>query len=40
MIPDMINISEAKIHERYGLAQLIFSKTPSLLRIEHILTSN
>jgi len=26
MIPDMINISEAKLHDRYGLAQLIFPK--------------
>ncbi|MEJ2629025.1 MAG: IS4 family transposase [bacterium] len=26
MIPDMVNISEAKLHDRYGLAQLIFSK--------------
>ena len=26
MIPDMINISEAKMHDRYGLAQLIFPK--------------
>lgn len=26
MILDMINISEAKVHERYGLAQLIFPK--------------
>lgn len=26
MIPDMINITEAKIHDRHGLAQLIFPK--------------
>lgn len=26
MIPDMINITEAKVHDRYGLAQLIFPK--------------
>lgn len=26
MIPDMVNISEAKLHDRYGLAQLIFPK--------------
>jgi len=26
MIPDMINISEAKLHDRYGLAQLVFPK--------------
>jgi IS4 transposase len=26
MIPDMINISEAKVHDRYGLSQLIFPK--------------
>lgn len=26
MIPDMVNITEAKIHDRYGLAQLIFPK--------------
>lgn len=25
-IPDMVNISEAKLHDRYGLAQLIFPK--------------
>lgn len=27
MIPDMINITEAKVHDRYGLAQLIFPKS-------------
>jgi len=26
MIPDMVNITEAKLHDRYGLAQLIFVK--------------
>lgn len=26
MIPDMVNITEAKLHDRYGLAQLIFPK--------------
>ena len=26
MIPDMVNISEAKLHDRYGLAQLVFPK--------------
>ncbi|MCO5267282.1 MAG: IS4 family transposase [Brumimicrobium sp.] len=26
MIPDMINITEAKMHDRYGLSQLIFPK--------------
>ena len=25
-IPDLVNISEAKIHDRYGLGQLVFSK--------------
>lgn len=27
MIPDMVNITEAKLHDRYGLAQLIFPKS-------------
>ncbi len=26
MIPDMVNITEAKLHDRYGLTQLIFPK--------------
>jgi hypothetical protein len=26
MIPDVVNITEAKLHDRHGLAQLIFSK--------------
>ena len=26
MIPDIINITEAKLHDRYGLAQLVFPK--------------
>jgi hypothetical protein len=26
MIPEVVNISEAKVHDRYGLEQLIFSK--------------
>jgi len=26
MIPDIVNITEAKLHDRYGLAQLIFPK--------------
>jgi hypothetical protein len=26
MIPDVVNITEAKVHDRYGLKQLIFSK--------------
>lgn len=26
MIPDLVNITEAKLHDRYGLAQLIFPK--------------
>jgi hypothetical protein len=26
MIPDMVNITEAKLHDRYGLSQLIFPK--------------
>lgn len=26
MIPDLVNISEAKLHDRYGLAQLVFPK--------------
>ncbi len=26
MLPDMINITEAKLHDRYGLEQLIFPK--------------
>ena len=26
MIPDMINISEAKLHDRYGLAEMVFPK--------------
>lgn len=26
MIPDIVNITEAKLHDRYGLAQLVFSK--------------
>ena len=26
MIPDMVNISEAKLHDRYGLSQLVFPK--------------
>lgn len=26
MLPDIINISEAKLHDRYGLAELIFQK--------------
>jgi hypothetical protein len=31
MIPDMINISEAKTHDRYGLAQLIFPKNTIII---------
>jgi len=27
MIPDMVNISEAKVHDRHGLSQLIFPKS-------------
>jgi hypothetical protein len=27
MIPDIVNITEAKVHDRYGLAQLIFPKS-------------
>jgi len=27
MLPEMVNITEAKIHDRYGLAQLIFAKS-------------
>ena len=26
MIPDMVNISEAKLHDRYGLAEMVFPK--------------
>jgi hypothetical protein len=26
MLPDMINITEAKEHDRHGLAQLVFPK--------------
>ncbi len=26
MIPDVVNITEAKVHDRYGLEQLIFPK--------------
>jgi hypothetical protein len=26
MIPEVVNISEAKIHDRYGLKQLVFQK--------------
>lgn len=26
MIPEVVNISEAKLHDRYGLSQLVFSK--------------
>lgn len=26
MLPDMVNITEAKVHDRYGLNQLVFSK--------------
>ncbi len=26
MIPDVVNISQAKVHDCYGLAQLIFPK--------------
>jgi hypothetical protein len=26
MIPDVVNISQAKVHDRYGLEQLIFPK--------------
>ena len=26
MIPDVVNITEAKLHDRYGLKQLIFPK--------------
>lgn len=26
MLPDVVNISEAKVHDRYGLKQLIFPK--------------
>jgi hypothetical protein len=31
MIPDMINISEAKTHDRYGFAQLIFPKNTIII---------
>jgi len=31
MIPDMINITEAKTHDRYGLAQLIFPKNTVII---------
>ncbi len=31
MIPDMINISEAKIHDRYGLTQLVFPKNTIII---------
>lgn len=31
MIPDMINITEAKVHDRYGLAQLIFPKNTIII---------
>jgi len=26
MLPDMVNITEAKVHDRYGLGQLVFAK--------------
>ena len=26
MIPEIVNISEAKVHDRYGLKQLVFPK--------------
>jgi hypothetical protein len=26
MIPDVVNITKAKLHDRYGLGQLIFAK--------------
>ena len=26
MLPEVVNISEAKVHDRYGLKQLIFPK--------------
>lgn len=26
MLPDMVNITEAKVHDRYGLSQLVFAK--------------
>lgn len=31
MIPDMLNITEAKVHDRYGLQQLIFPKNTIIL---------
>ena len=38
MIPDIVNITEAKVHDRYGLEQLSLSlKTLLLLKIEPIL---
>jgi hypothetical protein len=26
MIPDVVNITQAKLHDRYGLEQLVFAK--------------
>jgi len=31
MIPDMVNITEAKVHDRHGLAQLIFPKNTIII---------
>jgi hypothetical protein len=31
MLPDMINITEAKVHDRYGLNQLVFAKNTIII---------
>lgn len=35
MIPEMINITEAKIHDRYGVAQLVFPKDTIIVGAFH-----
>jgi hypothetical protein len=31
MIPDLVNISEAKLHDRYGLSEMVFPKNPIIV---------
>lgn len=31
MLPDMVNITEAKVHDRYGLSQLVFPKNTIII---------